>query len=523
MAKTPSSEVYAATQVGAEGFERPVAIKLLSSEAAAEPTAAERFAHEARAMAQLRHPNILAVLDFVVLEGRGAQVLERVEGLSAEALLHHLPERRLPPPQAVWITLEVLRGLDYAHHTATSSGARLLSHRDLSTHNVLLSDRGEVKLADFGVASWSRGTQTAVGVARGTLAFMAPEQMRGDPVDVRTDVFGVGCLLHALLRGVSPLESVAVREALLAGTPIDLDPQLPSGLRSVLTQTLRPEPRQRQPSLATLREQLFAAVGTIAGDPAEQLANLVRAHQASRPAGRPMDRLAALQALASFDEPEDAPRQGTKPVWNDGGTEPTASSFSADGTAPITITKKVLRTGPRAEAAPPSTWGRWMGLALLGVAVAAGAAWASAGRREVKVVVPVLPEAQVTAPPPAPIAEPLPLLETPTPPPEAEVTPDPPPAEAPGHRSRRAVSPAKAAPPPSAPADGPSLWRRLERLSALLERRVSAVAPEQAEAWERTFLELQVQTRQAQTAEELQAVARELGALERAVGASGER
>lgn len=519
LAKTPSSEVYAATQLGAEGFERPVAVKVLSPEALADPKARDRFAWEARAMAQLRHPNILAVLDFVILDGREAQVLELIDGLSAHMLLGKLPEPRLPPPQAVWIVLEVLRGLDYAHQAVAPGGGRLLSHRDLSTHNVLLSDRGEVKLADFGVAAWSRAPeQTAVGVARGTLDFMSPEQLRGDPVDARTDVFGIGCLLHTLLVGVSPLQSSEARDALLAGTPIRLDERVPPSLRAPLALALRPDLRQRQASLAALRGELLRSVGPLNGDPTAELAMLVQSHRSAQGAGRPSDRLGAVQALVAQDFAEEPPRQGTRPVWNDGGTEPTASSFTADATAPVTITKKVLRAGSVPD--PQRSPGVWLAVAVaLSVGVGGSIWWAAGRRTEVSI-------APIPQPPPplavsTPRAEPLPIVEPHAPAEEKPVEIAAPTHERAGSRVRRVVDQPQA--PPPSPIDPTALWRRLEVLSKILERRVSGSSLEQSEAWERAFLDLQIQARQARTQEELQRVSRELGALEQSLGVVGGR
>jgi eukaryotic-like serine/threonine-protein kinase len=193
-------EVYKAkdTKLG-----RDVAVKVLSTELAVHPEALARFEREANAVAQLSHPNILAIYDFG-WEGKIAYaVMELLEGETLRARLEH---GALPARKAVDLAVQMAEGLAAAHEKG-------IVHRDLKPENVFVTHEGRVKLLDFGLAKTTglvggadSGIQTAIqhtipGTVVGTVGYMSPEQVRGDAVDHRSDIFSFGAVLYEMLTG----------------------------------------------------------------------------------------------------------------------------------------------------------------------------------------------------------------------------------------------------------------------------------------------------------------------------------
>src|SRR5215471_13844622 len=196
-------EVFLAVAVGADGFEKPVVVKRLLPQFAARNDIASLLSAEARLMTRLVHPNIVQVIDF----GRGDTgdyflVMELVSGTDLGRLCQGFAARKrsFPAPLALFIMSQVLRGLAYAHETASAGGQKLV-HRDISPGNVLVSTFGEVKVADFGVAlvasSAEDGNQDSWFA--GKPAYMAPEQLERGSVDERADLYAVGAVLFEVL------------------------------------------------------------------------------------------------------------------------------------------------------------------------------------------------------------------------------------------------------------------------------------------------------------------------------------
>jgi serine/threonine-protein kinase len=183
-------------------LERTVAVKILPGRAFGEPSALRRFRREARAAAQLSHPHIVSVYDYGALEAEGAYiVMERVEGATLRATLERV--RRLSPAEAAEWFDTMLEGAAAAH-------AQGIVHRDLKPDNVIgqrdAAGQLNVKILDFGIAKVSdreRGTDsmTADGIVVGTVGYMSPEQILGQAVDARTDVFAIGVMLAEALGG----------------------------------------------------------------------------------------------------------------------------------------------------------------------------------------------------------------------------------------------------------------------------------------------------------------------------------
>ncbi len=198
------AEVWRAEAPGREGFVKEVALKLVRGDRGAGGDFDRMFAQEARLASRLNHANIVQVFDFDRVEGRYCIAMELVRGRTLREVADRCRELglRLGLPRAVHVCAEVARALAYAHGFMDGGAPAGLVHRDVSPQNVLLSYEGEVKLTDFGIArALGSSDVTAPGVIKGKLAYMAPEQARGERVDGRADVFAVGVMLWELCAG----------------------------------------------------------------------------------------------------------------------------------------------------------------------------------------------------------------------------------------------------------------------------------------------------------------------------------
>lgn len=193
------AEVLMAVVRGADGFHRPVAIKRVRADLVEQGRFAAMLIEEAHLVAQLSHPNVISVLDFDRdSEGRPYLVMEYIDGVDLAALFETGP---LPHPVVIFIVRELLDALRYLHEPRDRGrGVRGLLHRDVTPRNVLLSREGEIKLADFGVATTFEGAMTVTTDAlAGTPGYMSPEQARRSQLDGRSDLYAVGIVLWELL------------------------------------------------------------------------------------------------------------------------------------------------------------------------------------------------------------------------------------------------------------------------------------------------------------------------------------
>ena len=177
-------------------LERPVAIKVLHRNLAGDAGFIERFRREARAAANLNHQNIVAVHDWGSVDGIYYMVMEYVAGLSVREILH--AEGLLAPPQAVDVLEQTLAALQHAHRQG-------IVHRDVKPENLMVTRDGVVKVADFGLARAFADAQiTEAGNVTGTVQYLAPEQLQGEPADPRTDLYALGVVAFELLTGHLP-------------------------------------------------------------------------------------------------------------------------------------------------------------------------------------------------------------------------------------------------------------------------------------------------------------------------------
>jgi serine/threonine-protein kinase len=190
---------------GPRGFAKIVAVKSLHAEVARDPDAAAAFMDEARLMSRIRHPNVVDVLDVLNARGELYLVMEYVAGVSLATLIRECRQRgtRIPPAVAAAMVIAVLDGLHAAHEAKDESGQPLhIVHRDVSPQNVLVGADGVARVLDFGIAkAVSRSAATRGNVQKGKPGYMSPEQIRGEAVDARADVWAAAVILWELLTG----------------------------------------------------------------------------------------------------------------------------------------------------------------------------------------------------------------------------------------------------------------------------------------------------------------------------------
>jgi len=252
------AEVYKGWLRGSEGFRRPVVVKKMLPRLSSDPRFVRMFIEEARLASRLVHANIVGVLDFGRMDAEHFIVLEFIDGPNLNDLLIKARQagvKRLPLPIVVYIISEVLKGLDHAHRLTDARGQSLgCVHRDVTPSNVLLSRDGQVKVSDFGVAKAAdRGNWTAPGQIKGKLHYLSPEQVRGESVDPRADLFAVGVLLHELLTGRrlfggdTPMEVMEATLSAPVPPPSTRAPDVPAELDAVALTALQRD-RGRRPS-----------------------------------------------------------------------------------------------------------------------------------------------------------------------------------------------------------------------------------------------------------------------------------
>ncbi|HEV8359382.1 MAG TPA: serine/threonine-protein kinase [Candidatus Thermoplasmatota archaeon] len=239
---------------------RQVVIKELLAKWRGTPSVVRTFLREAQIAGQLNHPNIVAIHE---VEQRGADYYVVMEYLPGGTLAERLRDGSLSQREAVRVALAVLEGLAAAH-------ARGVVHRDVKPDNILFGARGEVKLADFGIATLAeedpQRTISGLTTARfqpGTLQYMSPEQARGLPVDARSDLYAVGAVLHRMLTGkphldIAGLDELSARNALAAPPAAPVLPRAPEALNAALQRALAKEPEQRFATARAFADALAA-------------------------------------------------------------------------------------------------------------------------------------------------------------------------------------------------------------------------------------------------------------------------
>ncbi|MDT0274379.1 Stk1 family PASTA domain-containing Ser/Thr kinase [Blastococcus goldschmidtiae] len=243
---------------------REVAVKVLRSDLARDPSFQVRFRREAQASASLNHPAIVAVYDTgedrTALGATPYIVMEYVEGETLRDVLRR--EGALSPERAMTLAADISGALDFSHRNG-------IVHRDVKPGNVMITPQGTVKVMDFGIAravSDSAATMTSTAAVIGTAQYLSPEQARGESVDARSDVYSLGCLLYELATGAPPFTgdspvSVAyqhVRED--PRLPSSINPAVPAELDAILLKAMSKNPANRYQSAAEMRNDLLRAL-----------------------------------------------------------------------------------------------------------------------------------------------------------------------------------------------------------------------------------------------------------------------
>ncbi len=232
-----------------KALDRPVALKLLPAELSAQPGFADRFTREARAMAKLSHPNIVALYEFGrTSAGHLFFTMEFVEGTTLAAMIHGAG---LASAQALSIASQICLGLAYAHEQA-------VVHRDVKPSNILIDPRGLAKIADFGLARLLDPSEVAVGhtvtgAVMGTPEYMAPEQKRGMAVDHRADIYSLGVMLYEMLCRQTPQGAFPPPSQLVG---------CDSGVDRIVARAMQPDRERRYQSTAEMRADIDAARST---------------------------------------------------------------------------------------------------------------------------------------------------------------------------------------------------------------------------------------------------------------------
>ena len=263
------AEIFKARLDGIGGFHRTFAIKRILPHLTTNPEFVDMLVDEAKVAGLLSHANIVQILDLGSIDQQYYIAMEYVHGRDLGQLLARCAEKgiTLPVPHAVYVLLEMLKGLEYAHNRQVMRGGRPVPlnivHRDISPANVLVSYQGEVKLTDFGIAKASvKALETMSGVVKGRFDYMSPEQASGGELDQRSDLYSAGIVLYEVLTGRHPFRQpgeLATLEAIRRGSyepPSYVNPDVPYALDLVVEQALKANPGERFATATAFKEAL---------------------------------------------------------------------------------------------------------------------------------------------------------------------------------------------------------------------------------------------------------------------------
>jgi serine/threonine protein kinase len=314
------AEVFLARLPGLAGFQKTLVIKRILPHLSRKKHFVDLFVAEATLAAQVRHRNAVQVFELGQVDGELYMAMEYVDGNDVRRLLRYAAREnlRIPPWFAVHVLCEVLEALAYAYELQDDDGRqRKVVHRDVTPSNIFISNQGEVKLGDFGVAKDdTREQQTRAGQLKGKVAYMAPEQLHGQAIDQRTDLFAAGvvlweCLAQRRLFGGRP--DIEAMNAICVGArprPSDYLRDVPVALDAVVLKALQPDPALRFQSAMEFQRALYAVQETL------------------RPRVTPSDLRVVQRALTKEVTPEEAGLSGLGRLRTRTGSGDSVPSFT---------------------------------------------------------------------------------------------------------------------------------------------------------------------------------------------------
>jgi len=253
--------------------DRLEAMKVLLPDLTQDSELADRFLREIKVQASLEHPNIARLHTAMRADNQLLMLMEFVEGRTVESCF--TAERPMPVDHAAWYCMLILSALDYAH-------ARGIVHRDIKPSNMMLTAQGQIKLLDFGIARVSNDANlTKTRQTVGSLYYMSPEQINGQPVDARSDLYSLGVSLYQMVTGRKPFDGTSDFSIMAAHMhhqaipPIQLDPSMPQVLNDVILKSLAKDVSARFQSAGEFHVALQEALRTIQGHPATAPAHAV--------------------------------------------------------------------------------------------------------------------------------------------------------------------------------------------------------------------------------------------------------
>jgi serine/threonine-protein kinase len=381
------AEVFGATDLQ---LRRNVAVKRLPTSAMQDATARARFAREARALARVNDPHVVTVFDIVVDDGRPFLVMEFVDGMTLSELIRR--DGRIDPARVVSIAEDICSGLAAVHACG-------IVHRDMKPSNVFLTASGAVKIGDFGIASVASDvTVTRAGEVFGSAPYVSPEQVTGDPVDARADLYALGCVMFEMATGRPPFvgdEPAALAYQHAHTTPERADtvvPQVPAALASTIDRLLAKDPADRPDGADELRRSL-------------EMMSLSTPSDIADVATQPLAPLPATDVLPVASPPPPAtvpPRPSSRPssrvLWIVGvlagvalllvlnaifgGTDPAIDARSPAkhrSPSPSRVTSATPTPSPRSPSPPPATGIEDATAALIGLVDELGSSGAVEG------------------------------------------------------------------------------------------------------------------------------------------------
>jgi len=366
--------VFLARLSGVGGFQRFVAIKRLHPHLAQEEEFVQMFLDEARLAAGIHHPNVVPILEVGASDRGYYLVMEYIEGDTLARLLARAASVSVPFPADIGlrIIIDMLMGLHAAHELRDEKGDPTeLVHRDVSPQNVLVGADGVSRITDFGVArAATRLTATRSGQLKGKIAYMAPEQAAGQPVDRRADVFAAGIVLWEVLasRRLFKADNEAVTlQRVLSGpipSPCDEVPSVPVEVADVCLKALERDPERRFSTCAQFADALErAAAGSlrVRVAPPKDVAAYV-----TEVIGQEIrEQREAVRAWLAFSEPSQVARTSSSPVASSGGGMASMSSIANEPTVASAVIRPSVPSAPRRRRR--LVVGALAGLSLVGV------------------------------------------------------------------------------------------------------------------------------------------------------------